>query len=193
MTLAAAATATAVTLPPASDFLVHSISVNHELGGILHQTSQLHLIQQPDVSASADEQSTTASRYFIGLSPQEAAALSHSEVNLKFGPGILPEQRAVAPLHPEGSVLTSHADNDASADLTHLYSIELPPAFLQRNDKAHNVVTPNITVSVDLLFHKVSQPLPKQIGQKDAPSLLWEGDSIPRAVYGAGKVRVKAR
>ncbi|CAO1617559.1 unnamed protein product [Sympodiomycopsis kandeliae] len=169
--------------PQASDYNVHSISVNHELGGSLHSTSQLHLVQQP-------EETPLDSKYYIGLSAVEAASLSSSEVNLKFGPGILPNQRAVAALTPEGSV---ESFSDGIVDLTHLYSVELPHSFFTKSDAADNIVTPNITIAVDLTFHKLSEALPKAVPQKAAASLLWEGDATPRSPYGVGKVRVKAR
>ena len=169
--------------PHPSDFHVHSISVNHELGGSAHSTSQLHLIQQPD-------KPKVDLKYFIGLSASEAASLSSSEVNLKFGPGVLPNQRAVVPLTPQGSIESLAGEE---IDITHLYSIDIPQSFLEKSDPAANVVTPNITIAVDLLFHKLSHALPKAIAQKQEASLLWQGDATPRTVYGAGKVRVKAR
>lgn len=170
--------------PDVSAFKVHSISVNHELGGSAHSTSQLHLIQQPD-------EPKVDLKYYIGLSPAEATSLSSSEVNLKFGPGVLPDQRAVVPLTPEGSAEV--LSEDGSVDVTHLYSVALPQRFLEKSDPQANIVTPNITIAVDLLFHKLSEALPKSVAQRSEAALLWEGDAVPRTVYGAGKVRVKAR
>lgn len=166
--------------PSPSDFTVHSISVNHELGGAHHKLSQLHLVQQPD-------DPVRGKKYYIGLSSAEASSLSQNEVNLKYGPGIEPFQRATTGLRAEGSV----AGSAGSADLTHLYSLELPDNFLEKSPEG--IVTPNITISIDFLFHRLASPLPKLIGQSDSASLLWEGDSVPRTPYGANKVRVKAR
>lgn len=177
-----ATAAAAVNLPSPSDFNVHSVSVQHELGGSIHTTSQLHLIEQPH---SED----AVSKYYIGLSPQEAASLSWSEVNLKLGPGVLPDQRSTADLSYEGSLAIS----SSTPDLTHLYSLELPPRFLQQNDPGLNIERSNITIAVDLAFHHLSEALPKAVSQKEDASLLWAGDAVPRSVYGAGKVRVKAR
>ncbi|CAO1625453.1 unnamed protein product [Jaminaea pallidilutea] len=178
----AAALASAVSLPSPSDFKMHSISVNHELGGSTHQTSQLHVFEQPKGPDSS-------SKYFIGLSPAEAATLSWAEVNLKIGAGIEPEQRGVADLHYEGSVSEIQIEEP-----THLYSVTLPPYFMQNHDpNDRGIVTPNITVAVDLLFQHLSQPLPKAVSQKQDASLQWQGDVHPRTPYGCPKVRVKAR
>lgn len=172
----------ASSLPSPSDFLVHSISVNHELGGALHGSSQLHLIEQPASAA--------VTKYFIGLSALEAASLSSNEVNLKFGPGMLPEQRSAAYLKSEGSIETTHGAGES--DVTHLYSVEIPEGFFKRPENT-NVVVPNITISVDMIFHRLSEPLPKTVAQRAGVSLVWEGDSVPRTPYGARRVRVKAK
>lgn len=187
--LAGTAFAAVTSSPPSfspSDFHVHSISVNHELGGATHSTSQLHLVEQPNpASASVNP------RYYIALSPQEAASLSWSEVNVKFGPGLETQHRAVLPLRDEHYSIPGESP-------THLYSIELPKSFLVRRGEAaadanSGIVTPNITIAVDLGFHHVSEALPKAVTQKEDASLLWKGDAVPRSVYAVGKTRVKAR
>ncbi|CAO1630039.1 unnamed protein product [Parajaminaea phylloscopi] len=168
--------------PAPSDFNVHSISVEHDLGGSLHRSNQIHLVEQPH-SASAE------SRFFIGLSAAEAAALSWSEVNLKLGPGVQPDQRATVDLEYEGS----QAYGPDAVDTTHLYSLQLPPRFLEQVDPDLNVQRSNITIAVEMAFHHLGEALPRAVAQKESPSLLWKGDAQPRALYGAGKVRVKAR
>lgn len=178
----AAAAAAASSSPSPSDFKVHSISVEHQLGGSIHTTSQLHLVEQPN--STSDE-----SLYFIGLSPEEAAALSWSEVNLKLGPGIAPDQRATVDLDYQGSL----HHGSAASEITHLYSLQLPPRFLEQADPELDIGRSNITIAIDLVFHHLSEALPKAVAQKEEASLLWKGDAVPRTVYGAGKTRVKAR
>lgn len=178
---------TGLALPPSNDFIVHSMSVNHVLGGAIQETSHLHVIQKRELRNELllpEPSALQEAKYYIALTSDEAAALAHSEVFLQAGNGQSATYKDAGQLLPEGLVSVPHEAGLSAVGPLQLYSIRIPHDLLA----AEGVISRNVTVAMHLVFHKLSEPLPKAATQSELATFISQVDSAPLAVYGAGEV-----
>ncbi len=164
LALACAAPALAATFD-ASAWTALSINKELELHGSVAQAIVTHTVK-PSSAASA-----ALRPYFLAFSVEEYERISYIDAVLDGGEG----KFAALQLKEEGL--------DPEDSTSRLFSLLLPPD-VARSGEALNL-------QVRASFNHLTEPMPKQVGQKDSQFLFWQGDVGVRSPYKTEKGRVK--
>jgi oligosaccharyltransferase complex subunit alpha (ribophorin I) len=189
--------------PSAQDWRVTNIVRTLELGGTVTTLSDIHVIRAPAGAEEPASDDDPARPYYFAFSQADASKISILEATVKFGVGVTAKQRGILPVQDEGLLdadtsrdrFTQHLPlgNESSvASRLHLYSVQIPAAYLRRAHKEEQV--PDITIYLHALLLHASVPLPTSVAQTESQFLLWSGDASPVAVYDVevSKVKVKS-
>lgn len=168
--------------PSADDWSVSSVSKTVELSGSVLTANEVHVFRLPAGVAEPTKPEQEVPLYYFAVSKEDALALSWAECTAVFGVGVSAHQRAILDVVPAGT-------DDASESV--LYAVKVPTSFFVRTHP--EVELPDVTLTLNLNLLHQSQPLPKEIAQRDTQNLLWVGDAQPRTVYGTDKARLKVR
>lgn len=199
------AATSAAAVPAKGDWQVASVVRNIDLGGSVSVVNDVHTVRPPPGSAEPTSDDRVPSYYFA-FSQADASKMSGLEATARFGVGLKPEQRRILPVKDEGlldaviggeggaaSAGASVFPHNANASDTrpHLYSVQLPAAFLR---KAHpSEPLPDTTITISALMLHASEAIPKHVGQSETQYLVWHGDASVMSPYGIDSARVKAK
>lgn len=191
LVLSVAVHATLAAGPQTDDWTVSSIARTVELGTVA-SLSDVHVIRPPPGTAEPTKEDEVKPYYFT-LFGHEAKHVSGLEATARYGPGVLPRQRAVLRVAEQGPMELPGSWAEANATVTrpHLYYIKLPLHFLQPAQGEEAV--PDLTITVTGMLTHASVPLPKSVSQTESQYLLWKGSAAPITPYGAGSGRVRVK
>ncbi|MCO5565486.1 hypothetical protein L7F22_019159 [Adiantum nelumboides] len=175
--------------PNIDDWKVTSIVRTIELSSV-SALSDVHTIK-PSVEVQSEQD---IKPYYFALSALEAQHISGLEATARYGPGVIPKQRAILRVAEHGPLDTTDAlwaDGNATASRPHLYSIKLPLHFLQPGSSEETLADTSLTIT-GMLVH-ASTPLPASVGQTESQNVLWKGSAALVSVYEAGSGRIKVK
>lgn len=175
--------------PTIEDWKVSSIIRTIELGSV-SSLSEVHIVK-PSIEVRSEQE---VKPYYFALSALEAQHISGLEATARYGPGVIPKQRAILRVKEHGPLDTPGTlgnDGNATASRPHLYSIKLPLHFLHPGSTDETLADTSITIT-GILVH-ASKPLPASIAQTESQNVLWKGSASLVSVYGAESGRIKVK
>ncbi|UZJ56023.1 hypothetical protein CBS101457_005343 [Exobasidium rhododendri] len=183
------------------DWRVTNVVRTIELGGTVTVLSDIHVIRAPAGTEEPSSNDDPAKPYYFAFSQADAGKISILEATVKFGAGVTPAQRGVLPVKDEGILDEySHAslsqnleggNQSSTASRPHLFSVQIPAAYLRRAHQEEQV--PDITVYLHALLLHTSEPLPLSVAQTESQFLLWSGDAAPVAIYDVEIAKIKVK